>query len=167
MQLIKPDAKIYNVLPIERFLKKFLASKINLDPEYILSTKDVFGSYIFALLQNQYYKVELSEYKLNDFIKITIPNSYKNEGRVCFIPSGVHLANSFVRNLFNEEFLTYMNVSSQYGLRTDLLIESFCNQHQIDLDIDINYETLKKFYYRWRLKNGQIVQKYAIIQKFN
>ena len=71
MQLIKPDTKIYNVLPIERYLKKFLASKISLDPEYMLSTKDVFGSYIFALLQNQYYKVELSEYKLNDFIKIT------------------------------------------------------------------------------------------------
>ena len=109
---------------------------------------------------NDNYKVELNDKKLNDSIKITVPLDYEARGRKNLTSEGIHLINNFLKNWFYEDFITYMRMMDMFSLRHDKAIKTFCEIYNIDLDIDIQYETLKKKYYRWRQNNGQPMQKY-------
>lgn len=159
---ISSKTKLYAVLPTERYLKKFLATKTNIEPDYLLSNKDKFGSFVYVCLRNPEYKVELNEKRFNEKIKIIIPLSYEKNGKCELNNEAIHLINNFLKNWFYEDFIRYMTLTSMFNIRMDKSILSFCMNYDIEIDIDIQYETLKKQYYRWRQHHGEPVNKYIL-----
>lgn len=159
---VNQQIQIYSIIPTERYLKKFLINKVKIEPEYLLSNKDKFGSFVYACLIKDSYRVELNEKKFNDKIKVTIPVSYEKLGRQNLTAESIHLINNFLKNWFYEDFICFMKIIDMFSLRMDKSIQAFCNIYGIELDIDIQYETLKKKYYRWRQANGQPMHKYLI-----
>lgn len=157
-----PSIKIYAALPTERYLKLFLNKKVTVIPDYTLSNKDKFGSFIYCALQPNKYSVQLNDKKLNDQIKIIIPPSYEMLGKKELDATAIHLANNFLKNWFYEDFVCHMKCCDMFSLRMDKAIQQFCEMNGLDLDIDIQYETLKKKYYRWRENNGQPLHKYIV-----
>ena len=154
--------KIFSVLPTERYLKKFLNNKVPVDPDYTLSRKDKFGSYLFMCMQDSCYKVELNNKRFNEKIKIIVPVNYEKAGKLDLTEERIHFANQFLRLWFYEDFITIMSILDAFNMRMDRSIQFFCDIYKLDLDIDINYETLKKKYYRWRENKGQPLQKYLV-----
>lgn len=154
--------KIYALLPTERYLKKFLNNKVKVVPEYTVSNKDKFGSFVYVCLDNGNYNVELNEKKLNDKIKLVIPVDYENRKKKDLTLENIHLINNFLKTWFYEDFFTYMLAFDTFSVPHDKSIANFCDRYKIELDIDVNFETLKKAYYRFREKNGQPMHKYLI-----
>lgn len=131
-------------------------------PHYTLSTKDKFGAYLFMAMQDKCYKIELTDKKLNEKVKIIVPEFYEKKGKLELTEERVHFVNQFLRSWFNEDFILCMQLLHSFSIRMDKSIEFFCKMNNLDLDVDINYETLKKKYYRWRDNMGQPMQKYII-----
>lgn len=156
------QVQIYSIIPTERYLKKFLNNKVKVEPDYTLSNKDKFGSFLYVCLNNYSYKVELNEKRFNDKIKINIPISYEKLGRQHLTAESIHLINNFLKNWFYEDFIAFMKIIDMFSLRMDKSIKAFCDIYGIDLDIDIQYETLKKKYYRYRQANGEPMHKYLV-----
>lgn len=160
--MIAQQVKIYSCLPTERYLKKFLSNKVEINPDYILSNKDKFGSFVYVCLQNSKYNVVLNDKRFNDHIKITIPLGYEKLQKKEFCEDGIHLTNQFIKLWFYEDFVNHMKLFDMFSLRMDKSIKTFCEINDLELDVDIQYDTLKKKYYRWREKKGQPLQKYII-----
>jgi len=154
--------RLYLTLPTDRYLKKFIGTKINVEPEYVLSKSDKFGTHLFELLDKDKYEIEFSRTRYNDKIKIIIPSMYQNLGKYEFKKDAVASCNSYMKYWFYESFFEHMNLCCFFSLRMDKAIQSFCKMKNIELDIDIQYETLKKRYHRWREDNGQPLHKYLI-----
>ena len=78
------EIQIKSVLPTEKYLKKFVSSMVNINPEYVLSKKDRFGNFIFDYFGERNPIPELVKEKFNDKIVITIPRFYENTGIIDF-----------------------------------------------------------------------------------
>lgn len=162
MSCTKNLIKIYATLPTERYLKKFLENKVSVSPEYVVSNKDTFGSFVYVCLENGNYNVELNQKKLNDKIKLVIPIDYENRKKKDLTSENIHLINNFLKSWFYEDFFTYMLAFDTFSVPHDKSIYNFCNRYNIELDVDVNFETLKKAYYRYREKKGQPMHTYLI-----
>ncbi len=155
------EVKFTLVLPTEKYLKSFIGSRIKLDP-YCLSVKDKLGVFICQTLDKKKFDIELSPERYNDHIKIIIPDFYKNKGKYEFRKGAVEACNLFLRYWFYESFIDHMNLCSLFSIRMDKSIHSFCSINEVQVDIDIQYDTLKKKYYRWRENKGQPIHKYIM-----
>lgn len=152
--------KLYVILPTDRYLKKFLATKITLEPEYILSKLDRFGNHLYALLDKEKVGVEFSKIKYNSSIKISIPLAYEKLGKYEFKKDAIVSLNEFINYWFYESFFEHMDLCMMFSIPIDESIFMFCKMKEIEIDIDIQYETLRKRYQRYREKNGQPINKY-------
>jgi len=156
------EIQIKSVLPTEKYLKKFVSSMVNINPEYVLSKKDRFGNFIFDYFGERNPIPELVKEKFNDKIVITIPRFYENTGIIDFKSSSIERINSTLQDWFYHSMYDYVNLTTTFGLRIDKSIESFCKTKNIEIDIDIQYETLRKRYQRYREEFGNPMSKYII-----
>lgn len=156
------DNRFTLVLQTEKYLKKFVGSKIKIDPQYVLSKSDMLGTYLYMALDKDKYNVEFTRTKYNADFKIIIPHFYRDLGKYEFRPDAVDSCNLFMKHWFYESFIEHMNLCSMFSIRMDKSIMSFARDKNIDIDIDIQYDTLKKKYYRWRENKGQPIHKYIM-----
>lgn len=142
-------SQIKAVLPMKPFLKKWMGSFVRVSPSYQATLTDNYGRYLYMLLNDRYkYPDEkLPEYK--DKLIIDIPELWLNLGRFDMGNDKVKLFNLFVENLFYQQYYMWMDVYISIGCRMDIARQLYCNQYGIEIDVDVNDETLKKRYDRF------------------
>lgn len=156
------EIQLQTIFPTDRYIKKFIGSKVKLMPEYTFSKNDRFGNYLYDFLGPQNPVVEMTNEKYNDKIVIAIPRFYENCGKLDFKTGTVERVNSIIQDWFFESLYDHVNLCHTFGLRFDKSIESFCNMKGIEIDTDIQYETLRKRYQRYRDEYGNPTKKYAL-----
>ncbi len=164
----KSGTRVFSVkIPTEVHLKKFAVAQLGAPIK--LSNKNLFGTVILSLLQKPKMTVGINKQKTG-----SIQNKLKNE-IICVAPfsimkdvgtdltsNQVIQINRLLDHLFIETLSLYVAKNTvatkrQKGIQDAII--SFCELYQIVLDVDINYEALKKAEYRLRTgkKNNSFV----------
>lgn len=143
-------------IPVQYYLKKYLSKKVEVTP-FQLSNK---GCHISALIleplaKDFYPKREPLDPKYNDFIEFEMNSSIVNEKRFQIDAKIVYRINKLLRDKFNDEFFHWVNQIRESTKKTGEEIEINGAIHQFmeyyDLhEDDIQFETLKKIYWRER-----------------
>lgn len=144
-------------IPMKRYLKKYLLSKVKKIDNYTMSLKDPFGVMLYGLLSEATFNPRIEQQgKYDDELIITIPAHYSSIRKTELLEKQIDLFNEFVYELLNHEFISFMKMSDYFGIQRQISIENFATNANLELDIDINLETLKKKYYRYRKQFGSI-----------
>lgn len=151
------DLHISVSIPIQFYLKKYLSKKVDVSP-FHLSNK---GCHISALLlepiEKGFYpaKIPISA-KYNDFLEFKMNTSIIKEGRFHLDTKIVYRINKILEDKFDDEFFHWCeNARASFqsegkSIEINDAITSFMNYYQLHED-DIQFETLKKAYYRFRV----------------
>ncbi len=142
-------------IPIEPYLLKYVQKLLNVNSEYELSTSDLFGMVLYNLLQNQYYRGHKKTYA--SVFNVKISPSFYNIQKVDLTEEGVFYFNSFVKRHFDNAFIFYMQTKESVGIKKSIIIKEFCKEYHLDVDVDINFERLKKYYYRKKQHNKKVL----------
>lgn len=142
-------SQIKTVLPMKPYLRKWMGCFVKVQPSYQASLTDSYGRYLYMLMNDKYkYPHEkVPDYK--DKIIVEIPELWLNLGRLDLSNEKVKMFNLFVDNMFYQQFYMWMDIYISIGSRMDIARQLYCQQYGLDLDIDINDETLKKRYDRF------------------
>ena len=147
-------------IPTERYLKLYLNSITKIEPEYVLTTRDNFGLFLWSVLErptfNQISRKEVE--KMNDVIIVGVKKSMLRYGKYELSKSGLNFIHKYLYTSFNESFYKFMDQAQQFGIQDDIAIFNFCKAKNITIDIDINFETLKKRYDRYVSINSKPIQ---------
>lgn len=152
-------------IPTKPYLKRYLHFRY--PQPYRISLADSFGVFLYHILRRQTYRVAHQPIAANFSVKysIKIGKWYLDSKGVCYLTnSTIVLFNNFVESMLREELykhlesceLHYAATAEIYNLKTSPFttkagILNFLDKYNIDQQ-ELSYQTLKKDYYRYKLK---------------
>jgi hypothetical protein len=152
-------------IPMDSYKKKFLSKFIETEPFYIVSTNDVIGKVIIHEMVQPVTKVPVLNRQYNDSLRIGIPEYYYNKYR-CFVVTDqtVVSVNKFVDELFKLQLRLMVPILKEISADkiTNCLFE-FMDLYDLTED-DIAFETLRKYFYRFRKKTMK--NNYTYVPKY-
>lgn len=146
-------------IPTHKHLKQYLSNHISVDP-ILLNMNNTYCQFLFAMLERPTWE----NHKLPDHydaeFKVFIPEYVARWNK--FDPSNrtINAFNSFLQKDFQREFRRHMDTAVHFGYSYKIAIEGFMRDFGI-LDM-VEYDTLKKNYYRHRMRTGHPQRKYML-----
>lgn len=153
------------VIPIRKYLKEYISTYVPVNPHYRLSMQDSIGQIILALLQKPTYKNEPKEPDYDDSLVVVVPRGYFVLQRMEMTNKCVFAFNLIIDEMMRMHFRQHMNSCALFGIEHKIAIINFCELYNITLDDSIEYETLKKDYYRHRQRTEEIRPKFLPVNK--
>ncbi len=146
-------------IPVKSYVRKYIQSRY--PNPMVLSLTNYLGTVIYSyldkhktpnLVRGGAARTEIRYRLLTDHIKVLIPRSQVHKHLIGFsIP---HIKAVLINNLFeekiSEDLHTYCVVYEKAGLPRRKAIEDFCDDNNIEIDLDITYQAFKKAEYRHR-----------------
>lgn len=148
------------VIPVRKYLKEYISTYVTLQPYYRLSLEDGVGHIIIALLQKPTFCHEPKEPDYDDALVVVIPRGYAVFNRLEMTNKAVFAFNLMLDQMLKMQFRQYMHTSVLFGMDHKVAIANFCRIYNLSLDDTIEYETLKKDYYRHRKRTAEIRPKF-------
>lgn len=153
----KNDLHISVSIPIQFYLKKYLSKKVDVSPFHLTNK----GCHISALLlepiEKGFYPTKQPvPAKYNDFLEFSMNTSIIKEGRFHIDSKIVYRINKILEDKFDDEFFHWCEnvrqsfISNGKAIEINEAIETFMAYYDLSED-DIQFETLKKAYYRYRV----------------
>lgn len=129
-----------------------------------LSHQDDFGDSILTklstapLIRPTKYDRNITMRYFKTAVKLQVPMHmfYRLENKI----TDAHIINinRFLENTFETSFCTWVLCQAAAKVQRKTAIEQFCDAHDIDLEIDITYEALKKLEYRDRIYKEKLAK---------
>lgn len=154
-------------IPIKTYLHKYLLKQIGSDKLVLQKitthqsiTQDLLwqkrlSDLIFPLLTTGHgYKTDEIEFKNYVFMAIHPNTTALRDKKISISAKGVKCLNNAVYGWFMEDLQEYCDEALSKSQRIDLRILQFMADHNIDEE-DIRFDSLKKNYYRERVKTSQ------------
>lgn len=145
-------------IQIHKYLKVFLSHHIEVDPMRLELTNS-YAKFLFTQLERPAWENQLRRSDLDAEIKVIIPRSLTDFNRYEVTSRTVEAFNSFVADRFKETFRMHMQVYAKFGIQFKDAIYAFLNEYDL-VDL-VNYEALKKDYYRYRKIHGEPLRQYS------
>jgi hypothetical protein len=143
-------------IKVKPHVKRFLETRYS--QPYFLSQNDSLGIFLFHLLRrprrDQSKDVNLERY--TDSFKVALsPNFIFDRG--CTNTSSYLMAkfNSFIEEMMQEQFITFMDDRVAFGVEIKKSIFDWMAKYNFEDGEAVGYQTLKKSYYRYRIKKEE------------
>lgn len=163
-------ANYYSVaIPMKPYIKKYVqhiyGSVLRLDHSTTI------GSIVLCLLTNDHYSIKISNENADQRLKHLTEKIYIIGPLKAMSYRGFTLTNDkiiainrFFENCFTDHLHTFCECSIKQTLwrpGVDNAIRTFAESHGIEIDVDVNYEALKKSQYRYRVRHNKFIVKKA------
>lgn len=162
----------YINLPVKPYVKRFLEYEYG--SPIVAQRKTLLGNKLYDVLRRKYFNQPLDRECYSETITIYFPpHIFRDAG--CFIkPEGIVNFNTFFWLLIKERWRMFIHCRVLLGWEITDAINAFLKEYKVELD----FEVIKKDYYRWRLdydkyifpsnvpplRNSSKTEEYALIQ---
>lgn len=137
-------------IPIRPHLKKMIGRTKKVDPFTISMGKCFYSGIIYQPLLKQSIRVKPKDCKrFTDKLAITIPSDLAKENRFYWDTRTLAFIDSTLSGIFEDKMFMYLDDNCFEKGDIQKYIHRFMDNYNITED-DIQYETLKKMYYRKR-----------------
>jgi hypothetical protein len=138
-------------IPVQHFLKKFVARKMEVSPFQIQNKCHISALFLEPMKKDYMPTREELKAKFNDWIECQMNTSIIKEKKFQIDKDVVLRIDSLLKELFFDEMVHFVSslTESQAVLIQDAIFQ-FMNYYDL-IDDDIQFETLKKHYYRYRV----------------
>lgn len=141
------------ILPVQSYLKKMIAKTNKTEPFRIKRGMCIYSHIFYHSLGKQNLPVPpFSNPTFNEKISILLPYEIVKESRFTFTPSTISYVDKTLRAVFNDKFETYMNDNCFEFGDISKYVGVFMGNYNLDEE-DLQFDSLKKRYYRIRAKN--------------
>lgn len=138
-------------IPIRGYLKQYLAFYMPIDP-IDLNLKNVFNLYIFSVLDKPAWFTKSEYDKFDNEITIVIDKCFTRFNKNSVNEFTVEALDSFINKHFYDNLYIHLDLCVSFGMKYKESLMFFIKKYNLEEYID--YDTLKKNYYRYRKKNG-------------
>lgn len=145
-------------IPVQHFLKKFLSKKVEVSP-FEIKNKCHISALLLEPLKKDYIpsKDELKN-KFNDWIECEMNTTIMREKKFQLDKDVVLRIDLLLKELFFDEMIHFVqSITSDNSIEIQEAIFKFTEYYDLQED-DIQFETLKKRYYRYRVPPKPIVK---------
>lgn len=156
-------------LPVKTYIRKYIASLygepllLNLDSDIGFMILNTLASRLESKMSRGY--VDLWKKRFTDKMVFRIPYHYFSITRKDVSPNTYVLVNRMIETIFERDLERYVSLHRAAGHETKRAIELFCENHGIELEVDITFDAIKKQEYRLRKKNIQKLSRNLSPQK--
>lgn len=151
----EPDIRI--LIPVHAHVKKYVESYLGSPVR--LGKGNAFTIHLYNMLERKGYTYRALKTEYTHELELMVPELYYRNFGTGISPENVHLFNSLVEDWMKREFRHVLDekleLAEEFGLPVQIqqCIHKFMDR--FDLHQVMNYETLKKDYYRYRKRKEQ------------
>jgi len=153
-------SKFYVKIPMPSYLAKFVLARYGNNKAIDIENSNTISTTIYSLLQKPYIKTlesnkakEITVINYTSYIQCVAPLSLIRDIGFIITNDQVIQFNRFVDDLFEEYLYIFVQKNTKQNQRYcgfKEAIELFAQIHNIEIDVDITFDTLKKAEYRHR-----------------
>jgi hypothetical protein len=140
-------------MPTKTYLKKFVTRCEGNPP--VIDNKTFFRQFVFALLEKrvirdqEYRPKNLSEQGHNDQLTLLVTNrTFTHIGHSISMEKAMYI-NNFIKADFAQRLtISVVNLHVRKGLEIRKSLETFCEFHGIEVEVDISMDNLIKIWHR-------------------
>lgn len=148
-------------IPCKRYIRKYIEAVYG-DPVRI-TNHSLIGIYIYALIEKKFYdsrnndfsnSESFTEKHYNDKLTMLVSNFVFFNIGCDLSPQRALAVNRFFEEKFEDHLYMYCDAYVRNGEWRKTAIEDFAERYNIDLEIDITFDSLKQTEYRLRRKRN-------------